>query len=69
MLLVDIIQRRASGLRLDGRGTCTTAIWSPSKYGVEGGADQGLQWMALPSIKGRFEGSLDAQPVQRWARG
>src|SRR5215471_4154730 len=49
MLLVDIINTRASSCASSESGTCT-AIWSPSKSALKAAHTSGCSWIALPSI-------------------
>src|SRR6187549_544893 len=49
MLLVDIINARASSWASSDSGTCT-AIWSPSKSALNAPQTSGCSWIALPSI-------------------
>ena len=50
MLLVDIINTRASSCASSDSGTCT-AIWSPSKSALNAEQTSGWSWIALPSIR------------------
>ncbi len=64
MLLVDIINARASNCASSVNGTCT-AIWSPSKSALNAAQTSGWRRIALPSIR---IGSNAWRP-KRWSVG